>query len=168
MFERLLVPPRFTIIAIAGALSVASFAQDTTPATPDPVPPAEVPETTEKPAAATPELRVTQPKLMEVADPNATDPFLPNLLFPPRTDQLYVPPFGETPPGSNPPSESVPNASLGPHPERIYRVGKFVIKYGTDVRKRSPKLPTEEKLAASTVALLEVQGKLYQIGRAHV
>ena len=148
-----MAPSRFTIIAIAVALPFASFAQDATPATPEPVPPAEAPEAAEKPAAPAPGAEAT--------DPNAADPLLPSPLFPPQTEQLSVPPVGDTPPGSLP--ESGPQTPQLPTLERIYRVGKFVIKYGTDVRKRNPKLPTEEKLAESKVAFLEVEGKLYHV-----
>lgn len=39
--------------------------------------------------------------------------------------------------------------------QRMHTVGKFVIKYGTPVREKNPKLPTEEELANSEVTLLE-------------
>ena len=181
MFQSLLPLRRLTVSVIACVLPYSSLAQDT-PVTPEPSPPPVAPEAADKTPPATPALRATPPvapeavektppasptlratppRVMEVVDPNAADPFLPNLLFPPQTNQLYVPPFGDTPSGLPAAAEPGPSAPELPAPQRIYRVGKFAIKYGTDVQKRNPKLPTEEQLAASTVALLEVEKKLF-------
>ncbi|MEQ1851696.1 MAG: hypothetical protein ABMA01_08905 [Chthoniobacteraceae bacterium] len=113
-----------------------------------------------------PELRATPPKVTEVTDPNAPGaPAPPAQLFPPLPEPLYIPDLGGMVPGLIPLPMPGTGVSARPPLQRVYRVGKFVIKYGTDVRERYPKLPTEEQLAASTVKLLDIRGTLYHAGK---
>ena len=117
---------------------------------PPPAPPASAPGTTPAPG-----LRVTPPSVTEPADPSL--PPLPQPPEPPNVplpEQLYIPNLG-TGPGLIMP---LPPPGSSPHIaplQRVHRVGKIVIKYGTDVRKRFPKLPSEEQLGGTVIPLLQ-------------
>lgn len=87
--------------------------------------------------------------------PPAEDPLLPDLrlLLP---DGTLVSPYG--------PARRLPSLPEMPPLERTYRVGKFVIKYGTDAIKRNPKkLPSEARLAAAVVSLQRTKEGLFHI-----
>jgi len=136
---------------------------------------------TEKPAEERPQpkLRATPVNPPDYTPaPSATVPELPGVAMPNQPLQLNVPPVDTLFPGnliipSNPrPPQSgtgqrsdggmqggLPEAIL---PERkIYKITKFVLKYGTDVRKRNPNLPSESDLGKTPVSLIQKDGKLY-------
>lgn len=135
-------------------------------ATPAPTTPA-VPA---KPASpALPSLRGTKPVVMDPKDPGAPGaPKLPAQLSP-QNEPLFIPDIpgpGTTP--QLPPLGPVvgPEGPQKPPLQRMYTVGKFLIKYGTDVQERNPKLPNEEELSASVVTLLEGRDrKLFHVAK---
>jgi len=156
--------PQCLLLMLSGLLLVGSrlnaAAQEPKPATPPPG----AAEDANKPAPAAPVDPSQNPAPADPANPPvpATPPALPQQPGgPPEVPTLNppVPDFSGPVPGQGP-MPGTP-AVVGPPLQRVYRVGKFVIKYGTDVRARNPKLPTEEQLAAATVALVEVRGTLY-------
>ena len=50
--------------------------------------------------------------------------------------------------------------------ERMYTIGKFIVKYGNDVQQRNPTLPKEAELTESEVALLEMPDRrLFHIAK---
>ncbi|MEO6753945.1 MAG: hypothetical protein ABIP85_19360 [Chthoniobacteraceae bacterium] len=160
--------PRYLRLALvglfAGVLSVTS-AQDAKPPVPPaagPVKAAEEAVVPKLPANPVPSMRPTKPVVVEPTAPGApgapslpTAPgpvneplFIPDIPAPGTTTPL--PPMGPELPSSGPKK---------PPLERMYTVGKFVVKYGTDVQQRNPKLPKEEELAGSEVMLMDEPGK---------
>ena len=154
--------------AMLAAFPFAALAQETKP----PLPPAvEAPQPAEAPAkSAVPTMRGTKPVVVDPKDPNA--PGAPKPPPPMPTDPLFIPDIpapGPTPqlpplfPGSV--KDGAPGAQK-PAMQRTYTVGKFVIKYGTPVREKNPKLPKEEELSASVVTLLEgKEKKLFHVAK---
>ena len=128
---------------------------------PAPPPPGETPV---KPPAAASGMRVAPPSVVEVGE-------LPSQPPPKPPEQLDVPVPGQvlpnlgTVPGVLLPIPMGPPGSQTSPLQRVYRVGKFTIKYGTDIRKRYPKLPTEEELGQTVVSLLDSGGTLYHAAK---
>ncbi len=121
-------------------------------------------ETPVKPPAAAGGMRVAPPSVVEVGElPSQTPPKPPEQLDVPVPGQV-LPNLG-TVPGVLLPIPMLPPGSQPPALQRVYRVGKFTIKYGTDIRKRYPKLPTEEALGKTVVSLLESGGTLYHASK---
>ena len=113
-----------------------------------------------KPPAATGAMRTSPPSVVEVGElPSPTPPKPPDQVDVPVPGQV-LPNLG-TVPGVLLPIPMVPPGPQTPPSQRVYRVGKFVIKYGTDIRKRYPKLPSEDQLAATVLPLLEAGGTIY-------
>jgi hypothetical protein len=121
-----------------------------TPAAGDAASAASVPKTGETPAPL--------PPLPAEGVPGAPPVDGQPQLFAPLPDPIGIPmPFGGYVP--LPPTKRLERVE-GP---RVFRIGKFVVKYGTDIRKRNPRLPTEEELANSTVELLQLGGVYYHV-----
>ncbi len=98
------------------------------------------------------------PPLPAEGTPGAAPTDAPSQLFAPLPDPIGIPmPFG-----GMVPLPSTKRLERVPGPQ-VFRVGKFVVKYGTDIRKRNPRLPTEEELAKSPVELLQVGGVYYHV-----
>jgi hemolysin activation/secretion protein len=150
------------LAALMAFYSSLAIAQDTKPPVPPPVTPA-TPAATPPVAnpATTPNMRATKQGVVDAKDPNAPGapgaPKLPAQQPGTPTDPLFIPdiPQGPAMPGVPQGPDMVPQK---PPMQRMYTVGKFVVKYGTDVRERNPKLPSEAELSASVVTLLEGQG----------
>lgn len=166
---------RLVVSAVAAIFPFIAVAQDTKPpvkpaapatavkpesaaVTPPATPPAQP-----APATPLPGLRATKPSVKDTSDPAPlalpTQPgkqpeplFIPEIPNPDPRMPLPPIPGGMAPVFMNP-------------MQREYSVGKFVIKYGTDMRARNPKLPTEAELSASVVSLLEARGKLFHIAK---
>ena len=123
------------------------------------------------PATASPNLRGTKPVVVDAQDPSAPGaPPPPAAPMPP--EPLFIPDLPA--PGTNPQlpplfpggEQGGPQGALEPPMQRMYTVGKFIIKYGTPVREKNPKLPSEEGLAETTVTLLEGREKrLYHVAK---
>ena len=128
---------------------------------PAPPPPGATPV---KPPAAAGGMRIAPPSVVEVGE-------LPSQPPPKPPEQLDVPVPGQvlpnlgTVPGVLLPIPMGPPGSQTSPLQRVYRVGKFTIKYGTDIRKRYPKLPTEEELGQTVVSLLDSGGTLYHAAK---
>ena len=174
MFEIAPRYSRFAMGAIFVTLPFMTMAQDATPPLPPAVAPANAAEaaaravspTSPKPGAI-PKLRETKPDLV---DPNApAAPALPTKPGP-VNEPLFIPDIGapgtQSPLPPMMPGGAAPAGPLQPPLERMYTVGKFTVKYGTDVQQRNPQLPKEEELSVSEVSLLEVPGKgLFHIAK---
>ena len=170
-FEISLRSSRLAMGAMLAAFPFAALAQETKPPLPSAV---ESPKPAEAPAAkapAAPNMRGTQPVVVDPKDPGT--PGAPKPPAPPMpSEPLFIPDIpapGTTPqlpplfPGVVPEGPQVPQ---GPVMQRMYTVGKFVIKYGTPVREKNPKLPKEEELPASVVTLLEGrEKKLFHVAK---
>ncbi len=160
--------PRFFRFAMGTLLAIfasVSSGQDVKPPLPPAVEPGKPADATTTTApSAGPALRATQPGVLEPKDPNA--PGAPRLPVQPgaQNEPLFMPQLGPEPvpqlpsliPGATPQG---PQGPQKPALQRMYTVGKFVIQYGTDVRAKNPKLPTEEELATSVATLIEGQEK---------
>ena len=163
--------PRLAMGAMLAAFPFTALAQDTKP----PVPPAAeaakpiAPISTTAPAMpAVPAMRGTKPGVMDAKDPNA--PGAPKLPGQPGTqnEPLFIPEIPSPGMPQLPPlvPGATPKGAQLPPPQRMYTVGKFLIKYGTDVRERNPKLPKEEDLSASVVTLIEgPEKKLFHLAK---
>ena len=173
------ITPQFLRLALGAVFAIsplATVAQDEKPPVPPAVEPAKpagatIPATPAEPASprAVPNMRQTKPLIV---DPNA--PGAPGLPAKPNTqnEPLFIPdipmpgttsPLPPMIPGSTSSGDQKPGL---PPLQRMYTVGKFVIKYGTDVQQRNPKLPKEEELAASEVTLAEERDrKLFHIAK---
>ncbi len=132
---------RLALGAMLAVLPFSAAGQDSKPAV-DPA----------KPAAPAAPL----PPAPEPGAPNAPAPKLPTEPGGKPMDPLFIPDIPNPLPPQVP--SGPPMVPTKPPMQRTYTVGKFVIKYGTDVRERNPKLPTEADLANSVVSLLEGQG----------
>ena len=166
------IVPRFLRLALAAMLAnvpFMAFSQDAKPPLPPAVEPGDAPATATP--AASGKMRATNPAVLDAKDPNA--PGAPKLPTQPgaQNEPLFMgpPQLGPEPmpqlpsPGAGALTQQGPGK---PALERMYTVGKFVIKYGTDVRERNPKLPTEDELAQSVVTLIEGQEKrLYHLAK---
>ena len=156
---------RFISGAMLAASGLAAFAQDAKPPLPPAVEPVKPGETAPATApGAGPALRATQPGVLEAKDPNAPGALKLPVQPGAQNEPLFMPQLGPEPVPQLPSliPGATPQGPMGPQKpalQRMYTVGKFVIKYGTDVRAKNPKLPTEEELATSEVTLIEGQEK---------
>ena len=154
------------------AFPLVTSAQEAKPPLPpaaEPLKPADAVDAPAPAAPGAPAMRRTKPV---VVDPNAPGaPGAPPLPKNPGTqnEPLFIP---EIPgPGSMPqlPGPDAVPGPMGPQTpplQRMYTVGKFIVKYGNDVQERNPTLPKEAELAASEVVLQEAPDRrLFHIAK---
>ncbi len=158
---------RLLVSAACVSASTEGNAQDVKPADPATGVPAATPQAA-PPMPGAPAMRQTNPV---VVDPNAPDaPGAPPLPAKPGGSPENGPLFspGDQNSGTTSPTEggSKPGGQLGAASQRMYTVGKFIVKYGTDVQVRNPSLPKEEELISSEVLLLEYPDrKLFHVSQ---
>ncbi len=149
----------FTFVAV-GQDAKAPLPPATEPLKPSDAVDAVVPAKPTVPGAPT--MRETKPVVVDPGAPGAPGspalPTMPNS----QNEPLFIPDIPG--PGTAP---SLPGPNAGPLQagqqkpalERMYTVGKFIVKYGNDVQQRNPNLSKEEELASSEVVLLEASGR---------
>ena len=154
-------PTRWLRVLAVCALSLDAAAQapnpPPVPPLADPTAPAPAePGAAAAPAApANPDAPATLP-----GQPPQVQPPLPQPGAPGDSGGLYIPDISGIGPGV-----TLPLPPPKPPMQRVYRVGKFVIKYATNVRERNPNLPSDSELSAATVSLLESKGILYHAAK---
>ena len=170
--------PRFVRLVMGvtlTAFSLTSFAQDAKPPLPppaEPLAPIDAVDAAKPATPAPPPMRETKPVIVDPTAPGA--PGAPALPKNPGSanEPLFIPEIpgpGSTPQVPGPTADPGPMGPQKPPLERMYTVGKFIVKYGNDVQERNPKLPKESELSASEVMLLEMPDRrLYHVAKLPV